>query len=681
MSRWWSPAAGAVAAGAVAGLVWPVLTGAAYFAAPDYLAQFVPYLDFATRHWKAEGALPLWLPHLFGGMPFLASMNTAVLYPTEIVAWLTGIPAPRFYGLDAVIHHGIAAFGAAALFAFEGVAPFPACAGGILYSLAGVTLTQLGVGSVNFHRGAAWLPALVLAVRSGSRGRLRHAAAGGLIAGLLCLTYAVQLLAFGLLWAAALGLADRPGEWRRLLASLAITGLGALAVGAIWWIPAAEYWIDSTRRAPPEGFGSTWALRPRELLEVVRARAPAGAPGPGEPDIPARMSIAVGGVASAFALLGVLVAWRRRGAWIAAGLLAIGLSLGPGVFPGNVVALLPGFSGFRGWGRWIQLATLALALFAAEGFAMAVRMGERSTGSGSWRSCMLPGVFVAGMIAELSWIAGPFVSMKPAAQRPVVDAIGAFLAGQPGHFRTQSEEDDRHISWRIPRDLEFMSGHHTIPSAAIFRFAGAAVQSGNPYPYLGRMNCRYLVTVEPRPHPALQAITTVRGVTGTMRWIYLNRMARERIYSVRRHRAVRTDGEALRTTLTRRWTLDEVALTGHPEPVGEYDRAVVDEIRSVAGRTSAVVSSKGRALVTIAEIADPGWRITLDGSRCPAWRADGFMIAVAVPAGRHQVTLRYDPVSFRLGLWMSVVALAVLTLLRYRRERIVDAQPGRAGFR
>src|SRR5688500_7226708 len=97
VSRWWSPAAGAVAAGAVAGLVWPVLTGAAYFAAPDYLAQFVPYLDFATRHWKAEGALPLWLPHLFGGMPFLASMNTAVLYPTEIVAWLTGIPAPRFY--------------------------------------------------------------------------------------------------------------------------------------------------------------------------------------------------------------------------------------------------------------------------------------------------------------------------------------------------------------------------------------------------------------------------------------------------------------------------------------------------------------------------------------------------------------------------------------------------------
>src|SRR5687768_5063970 len=112
-ARWSPVAAAAVATVAVSTLLWPVMSGAAYLAAPDYLAQFVPYLDFAARHWKSDGTLPLRLPHVFGGMPFIASMNTSVLYPTEWVGWLFGMSATKFYGLDAVFHHGLAAGGAA----------------------------------------------------------------------------------------------------------------------------------------------------------------------------------------------------------------------------------------------------------------------------------------------------------------------------------------------------------------------------------------------------------------------------------------------------------------------------------------------------------------------------------------------------------------------------------------
>ncbi len=663
VKRWPPLTAAAVAATAVAVLLWPVLSGTMYLAAPDYLAQFYPYLDFSADLWKTEGVLPLYLPHLFGGMPFIASMNTAVLYPTECVGWLLGIPALTFYAWDAVFHHALAACGAVVLFTSGGLTPLAACAGGILYSLAGVTLTQLGVGSVNFHRGGAWLPVLVWAIWSGSQGNLRHAIFGGFVAGAMCLTYAVQLLAFGMLWAIAFCLVDRPRNWRGLVWALTVTGGTGMAIAAIWLLPAAGYWVDSTRRIAPEGFGSTWAMRFRDLSDLIRPSVPAGVSPPGEPDTPAKMSIAIGACAIALSALGLAASWKRRAAWLVAGALAIALSFGPGVFPGNLVALLPGFSGFRGWGRWIQLAMLAVSVFAAEGLEAMVRTGKRTAGLGRQIVGGVTGMFLAAMILELMWGARPFISTLPVSKLAIEDQVGDFLAAQKGTFRTQSEEEDRHISWRMSRGLEFLSGHHTIPSQSIFRYAGAAVQSGNPYPHLGRMNCRFVVTTEPRPNPSLKLFAVLRGVTGATRWVYVNRHFRERVFSVQRHRAVHSDEEALRSTITRRWILDEVSLTEHPEPMRTYTRARIYDVRSRAGQISATVEASGQALVTVAEIADSAWRVTLDGSRCQAWRADGVLMAVAIPAGRHRLALNYDPLSFRVGLWLSLVAVAALVII------------------
>jgi hypothetical protein len=58
------------------------------------------------------------------------------------------------------------------------------------------------------------------------------------------------------------------------------------------------------------------------------------------------------------------------------------------------------------------------------------------------------------------------------------------------------------------------------------------------------------------------------------------------------------------------------------------------------------------------ETWDPGWRASVDGREVPLLRANVAFRAVSVPAGSHRVELVYRPLSVRLGLLVSALALA-----------------------
>ncbi len=49
----------------------------------------------------------------------------------------------------------------------------------------------------------------------------------------------------------------------------------------------------------------------------------------------------------------------------------------------------------------------------------------------------------------------------------------------------------------------------------------------------------------------------------------------------------------------------------------------------------------------------------IDGNPAEIFPAYYALRAVVVPSGPHTVEFRYDPLSFRLGLWISTVALVV----------------------
>jgi hypothetical protein len=84
------------------------------------------------------------------------------------------------------------------------------------------------------------------------------------------------------------------------------------------------------------------------------------------------------------------------------------------------------------------------------------------------------------------------------------------------------------------------------------------------------------------------------------------------------------------------------------------------------GLTLSTTSSADGVLV-ISEIYANGWRAWVDGAETPVLPAFHALQGIALPAGDHVVTLRYEPLSLRLGLWISGLAfLAFLAAALWR---------------
>jgi len=96
-------------------------------------------------------------------------------------------------------------------------------------------------------------------------------------------------------------------------------------------------------------------------------------------------------------------------------------------------------------------------------------------------------------------------------------------------------------------------------------------------------------------------------------------------------------------------------LTDSPGPL-DFVEATPNRSRATVG-----VPADMAAILVTSDAAYPGWRATVDGK--PAARplvVNYLFRAVAVGAGRHVVEWRYDPTSFRFGLFISLAALALV---------------------
>ncbi len=85
------------------------------------------------------------------------------------------------------------------------------------------------------------------------------------------------------------------------------------------------------------------------------------------------------------------------------------------------------------------------------------------------------------------------------------------------------------------------------------------------------------------------------------------------------------------------------------------------------------VRTMNRALLVLSDSAYPGWSATLDQQPTPIYTTNYLFRGVAVPPGEHTITFRYQPTSWRRGLWISGLSLLCCLLLlvgEFRRKYI-----------
>ncbi|HUE31249.1 MAG TPA: hypothetical protein VMR79_10240, partial [Verrucomicrobiae bacterium] len=332
----------------VGGFLRHVAPGKGSWGTADLETYFYPKFVYGAAA-LAHGRVPLWNPHEFCGLPFLATAQVAALYPVKnVVFWL--FSPPLALHVNYVVHLVLAGALAYAYARWLGLGAGAAAVGAVLWGF-----NSYFVASV-YHpmriMTLAWVPLVFLACERALTRRTPGATAlaGGAIALQAYAGYPGYTLCLAALLALATAFhAARAGPSApRVLAAAAATAAFAFAFAAPQVLPLAEMVGQTSREnlvaatQPLGGFRFGAATVPNALWGALASLVNFSGPA---------MGFAVGGL-----LLG-----RAPVRWLCAGGLVL-VEVGPYLDP------LPGFRWLRvSWALWPTFGVFFVAVLAALG--------------------------------------------------------------------------------------------------------------------------------------------------------------------------------------------------------------------------------------------------------------------------------------------------------------------------
>lgn len=144
---------------------------------------------------------------------------------------------------------------------------------------------------------------------------------------------------------------------------------------------------------------------------------------------------------------------------------------------------------------------------------------------------------------------------------------------------------------------------------------------------------------------------------------------------------VKSDDEAVPYMLSDAFDPEREVVLAEPSPIA-LDGApaggtVVWQSRSPNELVLSVATERP-ALLVVADNWFPAWRATVDGADAPVLRAYHTLRAVPVPAGNHEVVMRYQSAAVSRSLWISMLALLGLigaTAVATWRHRRAGREP------
>ncbi|MDA0838296.1 MAG: YfhO family protein [Planctomycetota bacterium] len=360
----------------------------------DYLIGDTGMFLYPVRFFFAQalrnGDFPLWLPHLFGGIPFLADPSHAVFYPPT---WLFFLHlGPGVIWLSLILHLGLAGVGTT-LLAREstGASLFACVCAGTIYTFGGYFCFHMGH---HMHiMACAWTPWVFWSAFCwlNAPSRRRFAA--------LVLFYSVQFLpgalenslymSFGLVFLAFMHAISRRREG--LIGVKPAAGLGgAMLLGgllaAFQLLPSYEMLKYSVRAGgiawESAGQNSIPPWKPLVELLMPNFWGYYGTTGNKLDGIPA--SELAGYVGLTSVALACFYGWRERvrfdvKVWVWLSLGALVLSFGK-FTPIYRILYMSGLQSVRNPARFIYLANLGIAVLAAGGIQLCLhsaRLPER----------------------------------------------------------------------------------------------------------------------------------------------------------------------------------------------------------------------------------------------------------------------------------------------------------------
>jgi hypothetical protein len=261
-------------------------------------------------------------------------------------------------------------------------------------------------------------------------------------------------------------------------------------------------------------------------------------------------------------------------------------------------------------------------------------------------------------------------------------AIVGFLAQQAGPFRIDTKTA---IEREWQPDTALLYGLEDVGGIANpLQLADAARywdQLGSrSTPLYDLLNTRYVVVRKGAPLDWSKFVLAFDGDPKLN--VYENKHALPRAFLVPQARAVAAHEAAWSAIHAAGFDPRVTAVVEGASNLQAGGQGQATEIRTRAGRLTLRVAADGPAFLVVSQVWYPGWQVWVDGRPAgPVLRTNYLFQGAALPAGEHQVELRFEPLSWRIGWGLAGAGLIVLGAIwiaaRIRRRGRAEEAAGR----
>lgn len=333
----------------------------------DFLNQHFAWKSYALSR-VAAGELPLWNPHVLGGVALHANPQAAIFYPpTYLLLPFQGDGKVSYIALEAyqLLHQAFAGLGMWLLMRSFGVSNLGAFFAALVFTFTGFFTTP---GHHAIVITASWIPWALLATKKALArpSPLATGAAALALAGIVLAGHP-QIAYYGLALAGAFALTT--GGIKNIRAT--VTGflpalLLALGLSAVQLLPTYQLAEESSRAALGYEYSTSFAFSPYFLASAFVPRGQVRLPGQ-EDTAPLHLYVGIGTLV--LAAIGLMLSHERwRLFFFASSLVALLLSFGSDspLFDWFYAAV-PGFAKFRVPYRLLGIYALGMAVLAGLG--------------------------------------------------------------------------------------------------------------------------------------------------------------------------------------------------------------------------------------------------------------------------------------------------------------------------
>ena len=585
------------------------------------------------------GKLPQWTPYVFSGMPFLADPQVGAWYPLNWPFFLAGI-TPRAIEWQLALHCLLAAMGgyllgrdllrsraaavfAGIFFAFSGVFAAHSSHPGI-FQAASLAPWLLWTGR-RAASASRWLPAL------------------GMVAGAMILTghfqtalYAFFALAIFLAVDAALRGGSLRGSALAVLVAVAVAVGGGAALSAVMVLPGLELTAESVRANADYSKDAGASLAPGALATLVIPDH-YGAVGvehySGPQDI-TQFYFYMGILLVPLALVGLTSTGER---WYGLVLTVAGVwyAMGPAGGLYSLVSVMPGFHNVRAPVNIWFVAALGLALLAAAGVGV-LRARFRSP----WIMLALLGItgldlYYWNMERNGLTYARESFQERYGSAEDRFRTVAAPLTANPMHriWAANASPAFGPLNSSLDNRMEVTFGYNPLELARYKQYIEAA--AANPKLLNGLAVTATLNSTDGHvPHQPGRAAADLRAGNS----IGGARQGRSGGASGVTRSGARSCGGGYR---------------------GDSSRMAARRCRSRATRATFIAHATRRSMRRCCVLLAPyfpGWQAEVDGRATNVVPVDVALMGVVVPAGDHELVVRYRPTWFAVGAAISGVA-------------------------